>query len=133
MNFQPLQGMLVVSLEHAVAAPYCSSRLANAGARVIKVERPEGDFARGYDREVYGESSYFVWINQGKESVALDLHRDADRQQMLDLLAQADVRETLSKAGADPVGSSPEQFASFIRSETVKWGAAVKRAGITPE
>jgi len=105
MNFQPLQGMLVVSLEHAVAAPYCSSRLANAGARVIKVERPEGDFARGYDREVYGESSYFVWINQGKESVALDLHRDADRQQMLDLLAQADVFvQNLAPGAAERLG-----------------------------
>ena len=88
MSLQPLQGLLVVSLEHAVAAPYCSSRLANAGARVIKVERPEGDFAREYDREVYGESSYFVWINQGKESVALDLRKDADHGQMLALLAQ---------------------------------------------
>lgn len=91
MMQQPLQGMLVVSLEHAVAAPYCSSRLAQAGARVIKVERPEGDFARDYDREVYGESSYFVWINQGKESLALDLRESADMEQMMDLLAQADV------------------------------------------
>ena len=90
MSLQPLQGVLVVSLEHAVAAPYCSSRLANAGARVIKIERPEGDFARDYDREVYGESSYFVWINQGKESLALDLKREADRQRMRELLAQAD-------------------------------------------
>lgn len=91
MNLQPLQGVLVVSLEHAVAAPYCSSRLANAGARVLKIERPEGDFARDYDREVYGESSYFVWINQGKESVALDLQRQDDHQRLRALLAQADV------------------------------------------
>ena len=91
MSLQPLEGMLVVSLEHAVAAPYCSSRLAQAGARVLKIERPEGDFARDYDREVYGESSYFVWINQGKESVALDLRQSTDMAQMMDLLAQADV------------------------------------------
>jgi crotonobetainyl-CoA:carnitine CoA-transferase CaiB-like acyl-CoA transferase len=86
-----MEGMLVVSLEHAVAAPYCSSRLAQAGARVIKVERPEGDFARDYDREVYGESSYFIWVNQGKESVALDLRQSSDMAQMMALLAQADV------------------------------------------
>lgn len=91
MNIQPLNGLLVVSLEHAVAAPYCSSRLANAGARVIKVERPEGDFAREYDSEVYGESSYFVWINQGKESVALDLRQNADHEKMMALLGEADV------------------------------------------
>ena len=62
----PLAGVPVVALEQAVAAPYCSSRLADAGARVIKLERPEGDFARGYDSAVHGESSYFVWINRGK-------------------------------------------------------------------
>jgi itaconate CoA-transferase len=70
---RPLQGLLVVTLEQAVAAPYCSSRLADAGARVIKIERREGDFARGYDRTVHGESSYWVWINRGKESIALDV------------------------------------------------------------
>ncbi len=91
MSLQPLEGVLVVSLEHAVAAPYCSSRLAQAGARVLKIERPEGDFARDYDREVYGESSYFVWINQGKESVALDLRQATDMAQMMALLAHADV------------------------------------------
>ncbi len=70
MTRKPLEGIVVVALEQAVAAPYCSSRLANAGARVIKVERPEGDFARNYDHAVFGESSYFVWINRGKESIA---------------------------------------------------------------
>ena len=64
---------LVVSLEQAVAAPMCTCRLADAGARVIKIERPEGDFARGYDDLVHGESGYFVWLNRGKESVVLDL------------------------------------------------------------
>ena len=70
-----LEGLLVVSLEQAVAAPYASCKLADAGARVIKVERPEGDFARGYDHLVHGESAYFVWLNRGKESAALD-HRE---------------------------------------------------------
>ena len=91
MSPKPLEGMLVVSLEHAVAAPFCSNRLAHAGARVLKIERPEGDFARDYDHEVYGESSYFVWINQGKESVALDLRQPSDLAQMMDVLAKADV------------------------------------------
>src|SRR6056297_3482285 len=66
-----LSGLLVVSVEQAVAAPYASSRLAEAGARVVKVERPEGDFARGYDTLVQGGSAYFVWLNRGKESVCL--------------------------------------------------------------
>ena len=69
----PLEGLLVVSVEQAVAAPTCTCRLADAGARVIKVERPEGDFARGYDTLVHGESAYFVWLNRGKQSVVLDL------------------------------------------------------------
>ena len=87
----PLQGLLVVALEQAVAAPYCTSRLADAGARVIKIERSEGDFARGYDRAVHGESSYFVWINRGKESIALDVKQAADRALLENMLARADV------------------------------------------
>jgi itaconate CoA-transferase len=91
MDGKPLDGILVVALEQAVAAPYCSSRLADAGARVIKIERPEGDFARGYDQAVHGEASYFVWINRGKESLALDLKRDDARAQLHELVAKADV------------------------------------------
>ena len=87
----PLQGLLVVALEQAVAAPYCTSRLADAGARVIKIERAEGDFARGYDRAVHGESSYFVWINRGKQSIVLDIKRAEDRELLSRMLAQADV------------------------------------------
>jgi crotonobetainyl-CoA:carnitine CoA-transferase CaiB-like acyl-CoA transferase len=87
----PLEGILVVALEQAVAAPYCSSRLADAGARVIKIERPDGDFARGYDTAANGESSYFVWINRGKESVALNLRQADDMEVLLQLIAQADV------------------------------------------
>ena len=75
----PLEGLLVVSLEQAVAAPQCTCRLADAGARVIKVERPEGDFARAYDHVVHGESANFVWLNRGKESIVLDLTNE-DRQ-----------------------------------------------------
>lgn len=127
MSLQPLQGLLVVSLEHAVAAPYCSSRLAQAGARVIKVERPEGDFARDYDREVYGESSYFVWINQGKESVALDLRQDADHAQMLTLLAQADVFiQNLAPGAAERLGlgsaSLRERFPRLVTCDITGYG-----------
>ncbi len=86
-----LEGLLVVSLEHAVAAPYASCKLADAGARVIKVERPEGDFARGYDDLVHGHSAYFVWINRGKESICLDLKSDDDRAVMGEMLKRADV------------------------------------------
>ena len=68
-----LDGILVVSLEQAVAAPFCTSRLADAGARVIKVEREGGDFARNYDSAIKGESVYFVWLNRGKESLLLDI------------------------------------------------------------
>jgi len=88
---RPLEGVVLVALEQAVAAPYCSSRMADAGARVIKVERPEGDFARGYDTNVFGECSYFVWINRGKESITLDLRLAADQAQLDALIAGADV------------------------------------------
>jgi crotonobetainyl-CoA:carnitine CoA-transferase CaiB-like acyl-CoA transferase len=86
-----LDGLLVISLEQAVAAPYAASRLADAGARVIKVERPEGDFARGYDADAKGHSSYFVWLNRGKESVALDLKQPDDLQIFKQMLSKADV------------------------------------------
>jgi crotonobetainyl-CoA:carnitine CoA-transferase CaiB-like acyl-CoA transferase len=86
-----LEGLLVVALEQAVAAPFASGRLADAGARVIKIERPEGDFARGYDSLVNGESAYFVWLNRGKESICLDLKRDPDRDLVMAMTAKADV------------------------------------------
>jgi crotonobetainyl-CoA:carnitine CoA-transferase CaiB-like acyl-CoA transferase len=88
---RPLEGVLVVSVEQAVAAPLCSCRLADAGARVIKIERPEGDFARGYDRAARGQSSYFVWLNRGKESVVLDIKNQVDHDLLLRLIARADV------------------------------------------
>ncbi len=86
-----LEGLFVVSLEQAVAAPYLSGRLAEAGARVIKVEREEGDFARNYDQLVHGESAYFVWLNRGKESVILDLRKESDKAVMERMLQVADV------------------------------------------
>ncbi len=86
-----LEGLLVVGVEQAVAAPYCTARLADAGARVVKVERPEGDFARRYDRHVQGESAYFVWLNRGKQSCRLDLKDEADRAVLANMVAAADV------------------------------------------
>ncbi|MBM3539992.1 MAG: CoA transferase [Alphaproteobacteria bacterium] len=88
---KPLDGLLVIALEQAVAAPYCSSRLADAGARVIKIERPEGDFARGYDQAAKGQASYFVWLNRGKESLVLDIKKSEDAALLQRLLARADV------------------------------------------
>lgn len=86
-----LKDITVVAVEQAVAAPYASSRLADAGARVIKIERSEGDFARSYDKLVRGQSAYFVWLNRGKESVCLDLRLEADREVLDTLIADADV------------------------------------------
>ena len=91
MASQPLKGLLVVSMEQAVAAPYCASRLADAGARVIKIERAEGDFARAYDAVAKGQSSYFVWLNRGKESLCLDIKAPEDKALLERLLEKADV------------------------------------------
>ncbi len=111
MPGKPLDGITVVALEQAVAAPYCSSRLADAGARVIKIERPEGDFARGYDRDVFGESSYFVWTNRGKESVVLDLRQPADQQRLHDLVATADVFvQNLAPGAAGRLGFGSDEL-----------------------
>src|SRR6266446_10486850 len=87
-----LSDLLVVSIEQAVAAPYATSRLAEAGARVIKIEKPPaGDFARRYDAAAHGESTHFVWLNQGKESAMLDFKRPADMQLLRAMLRRADV------------------------------------------
>ena len=102
-----LDGILVVSLEQAVAAPYCGLLLADAGARVIKVERPEGDFARGYDADANGHSSYFVWLNRGKESVALDLKQSDDLKIFKQMLSKADVFiQNLMPGALDRLGVS---------------------------
>ncbi|MEM7215318.1 MAG: CaiB/BaiF CoA-transferase family protein [Pseudomonadota bacterium] len=87
----PLEGLLVVAVEQAVAAPLCTARLADAGARVIKIERDSGDFARGYDTAAKGDSSYFLWLNQGKESVVLNYRKDADRALLGAMISRADV------------------------------------------
>ena len=103
----PLSGLLVVSLEQAVAAPMCTCRLADAGARVIKVERPEGDFARYYDGFAHGESSYFVWLNRGKQSVVLDLVKAGDKALLEAMLGRADVFvQNLKPGTADKLGFS---------------------------
>jgi crotonobetainyl-CoA:carnitine CoA-transferase CaiB-like acyl-CoA transferase len=97
--------MLVVAVEQAVAAPYCTARLADAGARVIKIERPEGDFARGYDRHVNGNSTYFVWLNRGKESIRLDLKAEADKALLGAMIARADILvQNLAPGAMDRLG-----------------------------
>jgi itaconate CoA-transferase len=88
---RPLEGLLVVAMEQAVAAPTCTQKLADAGARVIKIERAEGDFARGYDKAAAGQSSYFVWLNRGKESIVLDIKRPEDKALLGRMVAKADV------------------------------------------
>ena len=90
---QPLEGCTVVALEQAVAAPFSTSRLADAGARVIKIERNDdkGDFARGYDKFAGGLSSYFIWLNRGKESVQLDLKSNSDLKLLDNMVSKADV------------------------------------------
>src|ERR1700677_164838 len=103
----PLEGLTVIAVEQAVAAPFCSSRLADAGAHVIKVERPEGDFARGYDAAARGQSSYFVWLNRGKDSVVIDLATKEGRQGLEQLIAGADVLlQNLKPGSMDKLGFS---------------------------
>ena len=97
---KPLTGTLVVSLDQAVAAPLAARRLADAGARVIKLERPEGDFARYYDSVVHGQCTHFVWLNRGKESVVADLTKAEDRRLFEALVAKADVLLQNLKPGA---------------------------------
>lgn len=100
-----LEGTTVVALEQAVAAPLATARLADAGARVIKLERPEGDFARGYDDYALGQSSYFVWINRGKESCRVDLRQTDDLDLVRAMLAEADVFvQNLAPGATDRLG-----------------------------
>src|SRR3954464_8693685 len=107
----PLEGLIVVSVEQAVAAPFCSSRLADAGAHVIKIERPEGDFARGYDAAAKGQSSYFVWLNRGKDSVVIDLATADGRAQLENLIAGADVLiQNLKPGSMDKLGFARERL-----------------------
>ncbi|MFC0340736.1 CaiB/BaiF CoA transferase family protein [Paracoccus niistensis] len=109
---RPLEGLTVVAIEQAVAAPFATARLADAGARVIKIERPEGDFARGYDSVAQGQSSYFVWLNRGKESRVLDLTTPEGKDALTVLLDGADVLVQNLKPGAlGRLGFTPERLA----------------------
>jgi crotonobetainyl-CoA:carnitine CoA-transferase CaiB-like acyl-CoA transferase len=106
-----LEGITVVSIEQAVAAPYASGRLADAGARVIKVERPEGDFARGYDAFVHGQSAYFVWLNRGKESIRLNLKLEDDRAVLRRMILAADVFiQNLAPGAIERLGFAPDDL-----------------------
>ena len=106
-----LDGITVVALEQAVAAPYASGKLAQAGARVIKVERPEGDFARGYDALVNGQSAYFVWLNHGKDSLCLNLKSPDDAELLARIVAKADVFiQNLAPGAAARLGFGAEDL-----------------------
>src|SRR6267378_3939619 len=116
----PLEGLIVVAVEQAVAAPFCSSRLADAGAHVIKVERPEGDFARGYDAAAKGQSSYFVWLNRGKDSVVVDLATGEGRASLEQLIGGAD--------GPSRVGLSIVDIATGATSHAAILEALIARS-----
>ncbi|OZI31229.1 CoA transferase [Bordetella genomosp. 10] len=109
----PLSGITVISLEHAIAAPFCTRQLADMGARVIKVERPgQGDFARAYDERVHGLASHFVWTNRSKESLTLDVKQQGARDVLFKLLEQADVLvQNLAPGAAARLGLSYEALA----------------------
>jgi itaconate CoA-transferase len=110
MSIRPLDGITVVSLEHAIAAPFCTRQLADLGARVIKVERPgSGDFARAYDKQVKGLSSHFVWVNRSKESLTLDLKQAPALEALKTLLKTADVLvQNLAPGAAARMGLTAE-------------------------
>ena len=112
-----LDGLLVVTIEQAVAAPYTSCRLADAGARVIKVERPEGDFARNYDSNALGNSAYFVWLNRGKESISLDLKNNKDFLILKNIISKADILiQNLAPGAFDRLGTSLKKLRSEFPS-----------------
>lgn len=132
---RPLQGLLVIALEQAVAAPYCSSRLADAGARVIKIERHEGDFARGYDRAVFGDSSYWIWLNRGKESIALDIKNPKDFSLLERMISRADVFiQNLAPGATDRLGLSSaalrERYPRLITCDISGYGDDGKLSGM---
>jgi len=108
---RPLEGLKVVAIEQAVAAPFATARLADAGAEVIKIERPEGDFARGYDDVAAGQSSYFVWLNRGKTSVTLDLASEAGKAELARHLDGADVLvQNLRRGALARLGFAPTRL-----------------------
>lgn len=122
-----LDGLLVLTLEQAVAAPLCSSRLADSGARVIKIEREGGDFARYYDRTVNGDSAYFIWLNRGKESLVLDIKAKDDQALLQKIVGQADIFiQNLKPGAAARVGlgskSLRERFPRLITCDISGYG-----------
>ena len=132
---RPLEGLLVLSLEQAVAAPYCSSRLADAGVRVIKVEREEGDFARKYDRAVGDLSSYFVWLNRGKQSLVADIKAPEDAALLHRILARADVFiQNLAPGAAERAGFGSatlrERHKGLITMDITGYGDTPAYAGM---
>lgn len=126
---RPLEGITVISLEHAIAAPFCTRQLADLGARVIKVERPKtGDFAREYDERVHGQSSHFIWVNRSKESLALDLKHADDLAVLMQLLQRADVLvQNLAPGAADRLGlgyeALKETYPALIVCDISGYGA----------
>lgn len=114
MTSRPLDGITVVALEHAIAAPFCTRQLAEMGARVIKIERPQvGDFARGYDSRVKGLASHFVWTNRSKESLTLDLKHQQAQEILMRLLSQSDVLvQNLAPGAAARLGLSYDKLSA---------------------
>ncbi len=135
MKDLPLSGITVVSLEHAIAAPFCTRQLADLGARVIKVERPgAGDFARGYDERVNGMASHFVWTNRSKESITLDLKQPDAQEVLLDLIGKADVLvQNLAPGAAARMGKSfdnlSKDFPRLIVCDISGYGDAAAAPG----
>src|ERR1700677_456480 len=114
MSRRTLEGILVVALEQAVAAPFCTSRLADAGARVIKIERASGDVERGCDSGAHGESAYFVWLNRGKESIVLDIKQPEDAALLRAMLGKADVFvQNLAPGAARRAGFGADALLAF--------------------
>ena len=128
----PLTDITVVSLEQAVAAPFATRQLADLGARVIKIERPDGgDFARGYDTTVKGLSSYFVWLNRSKQSLTLDVKRPEGRDVLDRLIARADVFvQNLAPGAAERLGTASAR----LRASSSSWicGSGGVITGIAP-
>jgi crotonobetainyl-CoA:carnitine CoA-transferase CaiB-like acyl-CoA transferase len=132
---RPLAGLLVIAIEQAVAAPMCTVRLADAGARVIKIERPQGDTARHYDATVEGTSAYFAWLNRGKESLVLDIKAQADRGLLETMLAKADVFvQNLAPGATERLGLGSKdlvkRFPSLVALDIVGYGQDTEYAGM---
>ena len=130
-----LAGLLIVSLEQAVAAPYASGKLADAGARVIKIERPEGDFARKYDAAGGNKSSYFIWLNRGKEAVCLDLKNQDDKKILINMVKKADVLiQNLLPGAVDRMvgdfGQMQKLNPSLIRCDISGYGSSGEFANV---